>query len=167
MNKNVTPYPKCLTPSLLIIGLLYLLLTCIYKHTYMHTLLQLSSAWLCGRNNSLHSADRLRQARARYTEVWIYAFYLIELYMTVVCSPNTRRRVHLALLGQPLVLFSKAVKDILKRNRKWIGCLLAYFASLFSVTFIGCLRASMQHFKGAINGRKCPSCGYKRTSAHP
>lgn len=77
---------------------------------------------LCGKDNSLHSGDRLRQARARYSVVWSFVFCLTVQYMTVVWVPDTQRRVHLALLGHILALFFKAIIDLLNCNRKWTGC---------------------------------------------
>lgn len=69
---------------------------------------------------------------------------------------NTQR-VHLALLGHTLALICKAVRFEKEAGRMFLGLLcLPVFPHLD-----GILTGPRW---GAINGRKCPWCGYKRTS---
>lgn len=152
--KNVTPYPECLTPSLSHhCFFLFCSLVFTQAHTHTHTLCltrSLSFLWLCWRDNSIYREDRLRQARlATYTEAWIYVSHREEC--TWHCSGT---------LWHKRVKLSKSCWMGVGSGK---GCFLASFASLRSLTFVG--PALLRCLRGAINGRKCPWRGYKRTAA--
>lgn len=67
--------------------------------------------------------------------------------------------MHLAQLGHTLALICKDV-SVPCRLERGGGC-----SSLCSLTFMGYWPAHVRHLRGAINGRKCPWRGYKRTPA--
>lgn len=123
-----------------------------FDHAGTHTCtrcpdLSLSSPWFCRRDNSVYRGDRLRQARlATCAEVWIYVSHREEC--TWHCSGTLWHQ------------FVKAVRVALNRSRKREGCFLA----LVCFPVFSHLSTNRPSY-GAINGRKCPWCGYKRTSA--
>lgn len=145
----MTPYPEYLTPSLS-----HHCSSSIYfcSHTHMHTL----SHPLTFVSMALLEGQWCR--RQAETSQTCYIHWVVDL-----CQ--SQRRVHLALFGHTLALICKAVKGALRRSRKRGRCFLASIASLCSLTFMGYWPALLRFLGGAINGRKCPWCGYKRTSA--
>lgn len=139
---------------------------CLLLLTHMPTLcliLSLSSVCLCCRDNSLYRGNKLRQARlATYTEVGIYVSHRpwIELSMTVVAFSEYTEESALDIIQ---TLFCKAVKVALNASRMFLGLLsFPVFSHLHTVGYWLSVKLCLQ---GAINGRKCPWCGYKRTSA--
>lgn len=134
-----------------------------YDRSYLQALtLSIRPLWFCQRDNTVLR----RQAETSQT---CYIHWGVDLWQPRVhkfnCSQQlphfkTQGRAHLAPLGHTLALICKDVN---------VPCRLVREeeegASLCSLTFVGYWPAHVRHLRGAINGRKCPWCGYKRTPA--